>query len=260
MTRKPDPVGELEIDAYLNDQLDLAGRIAVEESLARNPVLAARVMEDLRIRDALQATLRGTPVAPGQGTLLAARRLQRGLGMTQLGRGARRVGLAAACVALGWLVHWQVNSFGISTTEAAGLPPRFTVEALQAHRTSMLRAAMASQLEAPQFDRDEILRNTAIALPDFPRDWTVLDVQVYPSTLGPSVVVMFTMPDSGPLSLYMARSGTGLSTPLHIIGRGEKLTAYWRKGGLSVALTGQDEPALLRHAAAALMKRLITEG
>ncbi|MBC9180108.1 anti-sigma factor family protein, partial [Pseudoroseomonas ludipueritiae] len=78
MTRKPDSPGEMEIDAYLNDQLDLPGRIAVEEALARNPALAARVMDDLRIRDALRAALDQPPEAPGARTVLAARRLQRG--------------------------------------------------------------------------------------------------------------------------------------------------------------------------------------
>ncbi|MFC7553907.1 anti-sigma factor family protein [Pseudoroseomonas wenyumeiae] len=117
MTRRPDFPGEMEIDAYLNDQLDLPGRIAVEEALARNPALAARVMDDLRIRDALRAAMDRPPEAPDSRTVLAARRLQRGLSMGHLGRGLRRGALVAACIGLGWLVHWQVDPW-------ASLPPR----------------------------------------------------------------------------------------------------------------------------------------
>lgn len=255
MTRRPDSPGEMEIDAYLNDQLDLPGRIAVEEALARNPALAARVMDDLRIRDALRAAMDRPPEAPGSRTTLAARRLQRGLGMHHLGRGLRRGALVAACIGLGWLVHWQVDSVGVSPSEAAALPPRFTAEAMAAYRTSLLRAVMASQLEAPQFDRDEILRNTAIALPDFPHDWEVLDVQVYPSAVGPSVAVMFSMPGSGPLSLYLAPTGAEHPLPLRMIRKGERAIAYWRRDGLGAALISQGDGAALQTAAAVLMGR-----
>lgn len=256
MTRRPDAVGEMEIDAYLNDQLDLAGRIAVEEALARNPALAARVMGDLRIRDALRAATHVPAANPAARNLLAARRLQRGLGMTQAARGLRRGALLAACIGLGWLVHWQVDSVGISPTEAANLPPRFTAEAMQAHRTSLLRAAMVSQLEAPQFDRDEILRNTAIALPDFPDDWTVMDVQVYPSAVGPSVVVMFRSPGSEPLSLYLSHTGAERPLPLRLIRKGDRSVAYWRSGGVSAALVGPGEDEALQRAAAVMMSRV----
>jgi anti-sigma factor RsiW len=256
MTRRPDHPGEAEIDAYLNDQLDLDGRIAVEEALARNPALAARVMGDLRIRDALRAAAQAPAAAPDARNLLAARRLQRGLGLSQVARGLRRGALLAACIGLGWLVHWQVDSVGISSTEAAGLPPRFTAEAMQAHRTSLLRAVMASQLEAPQFDRDEILRNTAIALPELPADWSVLDVQVYPAAEGPSVMVMFRVPGSGPLSLYLAHTGGERPLPLRLIRKGDRSVAYWRSGGLSAALVGPGEDEALQKAAAAMMARI----
>jgi anti-sigma factor RsiW len=245
----------MEIDAYLNDQLDLPGRVAVEEALARNPALAARVMDDLRIRDALRAAMDHPPEAPGARTVLAARRLQRGLGLDHLRRGLQRGALVAACIGLGWLVHWQVDSIGVSPTEAAALPPRFATEAMQAHRTSLLRAVMVSQLEAPQFDRDEILRNTAIVLPSFPPDWSVLDVQVYPSVGGPSVAVVFSMPDSGPLSLYLAHTGSERPLPLRMLRRDNRSVAYWRRDGLGAALVGHEDAAL-QKAAAVMMRRI----
>ncbi|ONG58913.1 hypothetical protein BKE38_01545 [Pseudoroseomonas deserti] len=249
MTRMPEAVTDLEIDAYLNDQLDLQGRIAVESALAANPALAAQVMADLRVRDSLRAATALQPPPGGDPVDLAARRLRRGLGRQQLRRSAGRGAFAAACVALGWLVHWQMNSFGGLPSEAAAPPPRFVAEAVQAHRTSLLRAAMESQLEAPEFDRQEILHSTAIALPHFPTDWRVLDVQVYPAALGSSVVVMFRTADAGPFSLYMAHMGSERRVALRISRQGEKQVAYWREGKLGMALTGQVTAVELRRIA-----------
>ncbi|WP_419897490.1 hypothetical protein [Roseomonas sp. USHLN139] len=256
MTRMPETVTDLEIDAYLNEQLDLQGRIAVESALAANPALAAQVMADLRVRDTLRAATAAPAAGPGaaggDAVDLAARRLQRGLGRQQLRRSVGRGAFAAACVALGWLVHWQVSSFGGLPSEAAAPPPRFVTEAVQAHRTSLLRARMESQLEAPEFDRREILHSTAIALPQFPSDWRVLDVQVYPAALGSSVVVMFRTADAGPFSLYMAHLGSERSVALRMARQGEKQVAYWREGKLGMALTGQASAVKLRRIATLL--------
>lgn len=258
MTPMRDSISDIEIDAYLNDQLDLQGRIAVESWLSRNPEAAARVMADLRIRDALRAMTQPEPIPQGVESELAARRLGRGLQRRHLRRGFNRGLLAAACVALGWLVHWQVDdSVGIATTEAAAPPPRFVTEAVQAHRTSLLRAEMVSQLEAPEFDRQEILRNTQIALPHFPADWSVLDVQVYPAALGNSVVVMFRTPGAaGPFSLYMAPMASERSLPLRLSRQGEKQVAWWRVGRLGLALTGQARAVELRSIATAISRGL----
>jgi anti-sigma factor RsiW len=247
-----DTVDDLEVEAYLNDQLDLAGRTAVERVLARNPQQAARVMADLHVRNTLRAVLGNEPVQSGTRIDLAARRLERGLNRSHLKRGMRQAALAAACVALGWLVHWQLDSFGIATTEAASPPPRFVAEALQAHRTSLLRSLMASQIEAPEFDRTEILNSTAIPLPEFPEDWHILDVQVYPAAMGPSVVVMFSTTNSGPFSLYMAQMNSRGDAPLRFSRDGERHVAYWRSGKLGLALTGQASAVEIRQTAKSL--------
>ena len=40
-------IGDAELNGYVDGQLDAAGRIEVEDHLARHPELAARVMADL---------------------------------------------------------------------------------------------------------------------------------------------------------------------------------------------------------------------
>src|SRR3712207_9333687 len=49
-----DPITETDLLAYVDDQLDPARRIEVEEHLAQNPDAATRVMADLKDRDTLR--------------------------------------------------------------------------------------------------------------------------------------------------------------------------------------------------------------
>ncbi|KDC42976.1 transmembrane regulator, partial [Bordetella bronchiseptica] len=49
-----DPIADVELDAYIDGQLDSARRADVEAFLARDARAAARVSADLRLRDALR--------------------------------------------------------------------------------------------------------------------------------------------------------------------------------------------------------------
>src|SRR5687767_1901993 len=52
-----DQISELDLMAYVDDQLDPERRIAVEDRLSRHPILAAQIMDDLRRRDELRLAL-----------------------------------------------------------------------------------------------------------------------------------------------------------------------------------------------------------
>ncbi|MEI9417667.1 anti-sigma factor family protein, partial [Mesorhizobium sp. Cs1321R2N1] len=80
MTALVDPVTDADLDAYVDDQLDVARRIEVEAFLSVRPEAAARVMSDLRTRDELRVALAGSEGMARPATADAARRLERGLG------------------------------------------------------------------------------------------------------------------------------------------------------------------------------------
>jgi anti-sigma factor RsiW len=67
-----DPITEADLLAYVDDQLDVARRIEVEEHLARNPEAAARVMADLKDRDALRLAFAAELPRPPEAMLRAA--------------------------------------------------------------------------------------------------------------------------------------------------------------------------------------------
>ncbi|MFC3126854.1 anti-sigma factor family protein [Pseudoroseomonas globiformis] len=248
MTLIDEPVSEMELDAYLNDQLDMAGRIRVEQWLAARPELAAQVMADLRVRDALRLAAREQATTRA-GSVAAAERLGRGLTRVPLMRGLRHAAVALGCVALGWLAaRGEVG-------EAAGPVPHHVQEAVQAHRAAMLRAAMPSQPEAPDLDRSEMLAATGIALPEWPVAWRILDAQLFPATHGMSVLLVFRTPRGGPFSLLVQHAEGQRGLRLAVPREGEPV-AYWRQEGLGFALTGAADAGLLRDTAVSLAARL----
>jgi anti-sigma factor RsiW len=248
-----DPITEADLHAFVDDQLDMARRLEVEDHLARHPEVAARIMADMRARDALALMFGGRPERrPPLPVLAAARRLERGLAWRRLGLRLRRAAAVAVLVGAGWLAHAQVGLFEIADSEATPTPPAFVEDARHSHQTALIRARMASQPEVPGYDPAEILAETGIALPELPRDWRVIDAQVFPSRLGHSVELALEAEPLGLVSIFAARSGSfGVIAPT-LTRSGQGATVYWQSGELVYALTGAAPEAALEQASARL--------
>ena len=219
-----------EIDAYVDGQLDTEGRFAVEDYLRHHPDLAARVMGDLGTRSALQL-LGGAsePLSPG------LRQAMQGESPTETKRWRRWApagGLSAAGIAVALLTMWQG-------------PPDYIDDALTSHLVAGMRADMASQIEAPQFDMSEIRRATKISLPQVPADWKVTDVQLFPTDRGPALVMALKTDDGDNLSLFAKRGREGAPERPDAVREGEHSVAYWRRGDMSYALVGDSGPAAI---------------
>ena len=52
-----EPIGESDLLAYVDGELDTSARIAVEAHLREHPEVAARVLDDLRLRDEVRLFL-----------------------------------------------------------------------------------------------------------------------------------------------------------------------------------------------------------
>jgi anti-sigma factor RsiW len=116
--------------------------------------------------------------------------------------------------------------------------PRYVQEALMSHRTSMLRAAMVSQVETPNLDAGEISRAARLKVPVLPPGWKVLDAQIFPSDDGPSLFLLVDAGDGRRLGLFAVRSDTIVSgRPIVAKARGDYL-AYWEAGDFAYVLTG----------------------
>jgi anti-sigma factor RsiW len=184
--------------------------------------------------------------------LEAARRLECGLVWRRIGLRLRRIAAVVLLVGAGWFAHAQVGLFEVTDTEASPTPPAFIEDARHSHQTILIRARMVSQPEVPDYDPAEILAKTGIVLPELPRDWRVIDAQVFPSRLGHSVELALEVASLGRVSIFAARSQSfGVIAPT-LARSPSGSTVYWQSGELVYALTGFGSEAGLEKAAARL--------
>lgn len=241
-----DDVSDIEIDAYLDRELDPSRCFAVEDWLARRPDRAARAMADLRARTALRL-LSGIDRPAPAATLAAANRLSR-----QLDRGRRPK--------RAWVSPRRLTVAGLGGLLVAGLvflptptvmaaPPAYVSDAMESYQTALLRAGMRSQVESVRFDRSEVLRTTNIRIPRLPADWTVTDVQIFPSDEGPALQIMIRTADHKDISIFAVRADSQAPRSPAAIRRGDASVAYWRQRDISYALIGAEAPDALSVAA-----------
>lgn len=248
-----DPITEADLIAYVDDQLDPARRIEVEEHLASDPDAAARVMADLKDRDTLRLIHAAPLPRPAEPMLTAAIRLERALGWRELGLKLRRIAAVVALIGFGWFAHGQVG-LGITDSEASPKPPAFVEDALHSHETALVRARMVSQPESAAYDPAEILTETGIRLPTLPEDWRVRDAQVFPSRDGHSVELTVDAGDLGPVSLFAGHVPVFNVIDPTVARSGEAKTVYWQTGQLAYALTGTGSDKAIERAAQRLSR------
>ncbi|MBZ9981365.1 MULTISPECIES: anti-sigma factor family protein [unclassified Mesorhizobium] len=255
MTGTIDPVTDADLDAYVDDQLDVSRRIEVEAFLSARPEEAARVMSDLRMRDELRVALAGSGMARPV-TTDAARRLERGLARGRIFGVLQRAAAVAAFVAAGWLANGIVGPMSVTRVVASPQPPAYVDEAVRAHRTTLVRESMSSQAEAPNYNAGEIRAATAIVMPSLPKDWKVRDVQVYPSRFGPSVEMAVETKEMGLVSLFAIRPGTFDVVKPTVAPSGDISSAYFQIGEVAYAVVAQGEVRDLDRAAETLARTL----
>ncbi|ALA19959.1 MULTISPECIES: anti-sigma factor [Chelatococcus] len=256
MDRPIDPITEADLEAYVEDQLPVARRIEVEAHLCRHPDEAVRVITDLKIRDELRLALAGPPYVGRSETAEAALRLERGLSRDRFLRQLRKVAAVAVLVAAGWLAHAEFGALRVGEVVASAIPPAYVVDAMQAHRTAEVRAGMASQPAAPRYDPAEIRSATAIGLPPLPEGWSVADVQIFPSTFGPSVEMAIRTEALGTVSLFAVRPGAFDVVPASVAHHGDLAAAYWQMGEVAYALVARADSKDLDRAAGRLVRAL----
>jgi len=242
-------ISEFELQAYVDGQLDPVGRLEVADFLVRNPAIAARVLADLRTREAMRA------LALADGAEISdeiARSAQRLSSVLARGRRSRRLGrLTTAAVfivglSMAGAAYWHNLQF-VAPAKAA--VPEFMEEALMSHQTAVIRSRMRSQIEIPSFDPADVKDATRIAIPQMPRGWRILDVQLFPSDYGPSLQMIFDAGRKRQVSLFAVRARINASAKPAIANvRGNDL-AYWTRGGTVYVLTGEPQSFLSSAAA-----------
>jgi anti-sigma factor RsiW len=245
-------ITECDLQAYVDDQLDAAGRLEVADYLVRHPEIAARVLADLGMRDAMRALAGSTerPVPPR--LMESVRRVDGALYRSRLfARLGRVLSLAAVVLATVSISFGGWRNVTISQPARAAVPVLIE-EALMSHKTALIRAHMRSQPEIPHFDPGDVRLATHISVPTLPTGWRIIDVQLFPSDYGPSLQIVIDAGLKTPVSLFAARASTELpETPRTESVDGEAI-AYWARKGTVYVLTGAHSQAFLAEHAADL--------
>lgn len=232
-----DGVTEADLNAYVDNQLDLESRLRIEDYLAANPAIAARVMADLGIRTTLKLAIRPLEDEAAQPrTRDAARRLSAGLEGRQSVMAMRRVAAVVLLLSAGWLANNAFNPFGPNAVNASTHPPSFLEQAVQAHQTAELRRSMPSQSAGGTYDPEGIRAATAIVMPALPADWKVQDVEVFPSDFGPSVEASITTADGKRISLFAVRPGHFAVDAVKTTVLADTEAAWWQVGEVAYAV------------------------
>ena len=227
----PDPITDLDIDAYIDGELDAARRMEVEDHLARHPAIASRVMADLSARSALRLVFND-----GQDASLAIRKAALSVGQRLRRRRwhlPAATGFAVAAGLIAVVVH-PIRHDAV---------PAYVDSAVVSHKVGLLRAGMASQVETPHFDAREVMRRTRIRMPVLPDTWRITDVQLFPAAAGPALQFMIRTDHGAALSMFAMRTDRHETTDPVAVQRGGDAVAYWRRDGTSYALTGALQPA-----------------
>lgn len=246
-----DPITEQDLAYYVDGHLSATRRVEVEAHLARHPDQAAQVMDDLRSTHELRLAMADGVVPAQPLTGDRARKLQGALGC-RLFLHQLRPALAACFL----LAAGAVGGSLLAQRPADGEMTGYVEAALQAHSISQIRAVMVSQLEAPEYDRDELLSATAIVMPELPPQWEVTDVQVYPSRFGPSVEMAISAGDLGKASLFAARPGEFTVEAPTIERHGQSTLGHWQVGDIAYVLVSTSEETAVSIAAKTLFETL----
>ncbi|MBR0644529.1 anti-sigma factor family protein [Plastoroseomonas hellenica] len=247
------PVGEDDLQAWVDGRLPPERRTAVDAWLAANPVAAARFRAMAAQREMLRDALRPHHDAPMPArlrvaNLLAARREAQG-------RGQRRIAAAAAWLVLGGVLGWAGNAL---------LPQRerpMVTEALAAHAVFAADAGRPVEISVAQ--EAQMLRwlsdrlGRPLVVPELgPAGYRLMGGRLLAGATGdPAAQLMYEGPRGARLTLYLRadRAGGAGAEFRYAEGTANSVTAFWwvdRGFGYAVAAEGLNRAALLHLAEA----------
>ena len=240
---------------FVNDALPVKERIALARALSHEPEAAAQVLGTMADHDELLLALgvsRIERAAQPEAASVSARWLSAPWLLLR-GSGQRA---AAVAVAIGVAALVTGSALLPRTADAtAMLRP-----ALEADHLARLRLALASQDEDTFLDPQEIETHTGIRLPDLPRGWHLSDAQLYPSELGPSVVLSVATRDNGLLTIFAVRMEQHDDALPVAIPNDNATAAWFRHEQTAYVLIGHQTNGPLDDEALQIMRRMAPIG
>ena len=229
------PMGEADLQSYIDGQLDMPGRIEVERWLQAHPEAAAEVMEGLRLRDEVRLFLADERCAAAPATVGHARELTRRLAAQRTGLRLRRALAAAILVGAGWFAHAELGLF-VDSVAAAHPVPAFAAEAARSLDTLGARLppdAVAEAL-APAAPRT----GGEVPLPALGDLVRLVGSDLVHWEGGTGMVALFRTAGGEPISLFAGEAPDfDVLWPRSAMVQGHT-TVFWQTGPYVYALSG----------------------
>lgn len=234
-------ISDIDLQAFVDGELDSARRIAVLDHLTKDPQACRQVLLDLKIAEALRARRAEPLVDDDHGATLArslsARVNRPGLFSLRSALGGAIAAMLALAVGLGAFVSFQ-------------RPPLYLREALESRQAASVRLAMRSQIETVGFDSSDVRLATRIRVPELPQGWRITDAQVFPSDFGPALQLSIATGDGGTVSLFATHARAGAPARPQLTRVDEAALVAWEAGGNTYVMSGHPtEPESLLEAA-----------
>ncbi len=250
------PIGEDDLQAYVDERLDAARLGLVRRYLEEHPEAAARVRAFIEQRDALRAALDAKAAEPIPARLRVAH-LRAGLRQRrwrQFRAAAAAVLLALAGAGAGWMARggWEGGP--------PSLPPM--AEAAQAHR--ILAAAPRRAILPAGGDREDLAEwltrrlGAPVVVPDLSEaGFLPADGHLLPSAEGLGAMVLYVGDGGAQLSFYLRPAPDLPAARLQCADQpGGLLTYYWSDRGWAYAVTAGMQRAELRGIALAAERQV----
>ncbi len=255
-------ITDAELQAYVDGELDTAGRIAVETHLCHHPEAAAGVLEDLRLRDELRLFVgedgrspAPAPPPPPPRSVGLARELARALHRRSWRVRLRRGLVAAVLLACGWFAHDEFDLF-VDPVAAAPTAPTYADEAAEAY------AALAAKLGAGIApDRALLLPLPApvtggdVPMPELASTLRFLGSDLVPWDGGVALVALHDAGGGRLVTLFAAEVATFAVEPPRAAEVHGRPTLFWQHGRFAYALNGALPVAELTRLAEAAAAR-----
>lgn len=238
MTGTEFPIGEDDLQAFVDDRLDGARRTAVEAHLAAHPELAERIAAERRHRTLLRSQLDAkfaepVPVRLRIANLRAARR------RSWIGS-MRSVAAALAIFVVGAIVGWFANN--VAPTSIPSAPTTSVAQsATAAFRTFVVEVAhpveVGVQQEAHLLQWLSKRLGRKLAAPDLqPFGYRLMGGRLLPGGSGAAAQLMYDDASGRRLTIYV-RAAEGTETAFRFQQEGDAATFAWIDQGFGFAVT-----------------------
>ncbi|MDR7039760.1 anti-sigma factor RsiW [Methylobacterium sp. BE186] len=260
MTRPDPPLGEDDLQAWIDGRLDPERQEAVQAALADQPELAQRLGDYRATQDALRARLRFKAAEP----IPARLRIDSILSAQRRARKSWLSAAVAAClwIVLGGVVGWAVNEF-LAVDGGLGFGARSSAvaqEAIDAHRTFAVEVVhpvevrASEQAHLKQWVTKRLGRS--LQIPDLTSlGLYLVGGRVLPAGQNIAAQFMFEDDARNRVTVYVCTGQAGAGD-LSFARRGDVQSFYWTEHGSGYAVVSTIDRARLQAVAEQVARQI----